>query len=587
MTALLTGIRYDVCMNRINIIIALLALLLAAALACVKYAPQASAARDGMVVSEQNDASAAGLAILRAGGNAIDAAVAVGYALAVTNPCCGNIGGGGFMTIHLASGKNIFLNFREKAPLRASKNMYLDAQGNIIPGLSTKGYLAVGVPGTVLGLDTALQKYGSMSRMQVMAPAIRLAVQGYIVTAFDAAAFRQYAPDFRQQPSIAKIFLRQGRPLQAGERLVQADLAATLKLIAAKGPDAFYKGPIASAIVNASNAQGGILSLKDFENYRVEELNPLQCQYRGYTIISSPPPSSGGTTLCEMLNILENFSIQQKDFFTPETARVIIEAMRYGFMDRNSRLGDPDFVHNPVAQLTSKDYAARLSSMIRANEVEPYVTDESADRELTDTTHYSVIDRQGNAVAVTFTLNGFFGAKVMADHTGFFLNDEMDDFTSKPGTANNFGLVQYDQNDIQPGKTPLSSMTPTIVMKNHQVYLVLGSPGGPRIITSVMLTLLNVIDRGMSIQEAVTAPRIHYQVLPDYIDVEPLAFTALTRLYLELLGYHFRLRPGWSVVEAIQVDPVTKIDYGANDPRRPDGSALGLKPVSNAEKSKY
>lgn len=530
------------------------------------YVNDPNLSRQGMVVTEQKLASQVGIDILNMGGNAIDAAVAVGYALAVVHPCCGNIGGGGFMTIHLANGKDIFLNFREKAPLSANKNMYLDSDANIIKDKSIKGYLAVAVPGTVLGLDTALKKYGTMTRKDVMEPAIQLATKGYKVTKFDAEWFAKYANDFRQQPSVAAIFLRNGQPYQAGDRLIQRDLAYTLQEIADKGPPAFYKGPIAQAIVQASAAQGGMLTLTDFERYTVEEGRPLYCTYRGYTIISAAPPSSGGVTLCEMLGILENFPLQRTGFHSLQSTRATIEAMRYGFIDRNQKLGDPNFVSNPTNELMSKAYTKQISDKIKAP---------SLPREHAQTTHYSIVDKKGNAVSVTYTLNGYFGAKVIASPTGFFLNNEMDDFAAKPGVANQFGLVQYNANEIAPGKRPLSSMTPTIVMKDGRVFMVLGSPGGPRIITAVLLTLMNVIDYGMNVQEAVNTSRFHYQGLPDTIFVEPFSFSYTTTKQLELAGYHIKLEAMSTAVEAIWIDPITKIIQGANDWRRPDGAAIG------------
>ena len=527
-----------------------------------------------IVVSEQRLASQAGVDILRAGGNAIDAAVAVGYALAVVNPCCGNIGGGGFMLIHLANGKNIFLNFREKAPLNANKNMYLDDKGKVIENMSTKGYLAVAVPGTVLGLDTALQKYGTMSRKQVMAPAIRLAKNGFAVTEFDARLSRKFEKDFLEQPNVAAIFLKNNRPYLIGERMVQADLAKTLQMIADKGPVVFYRGAIAKAIVAASRANGGILSMEDFARYTVEFNKPVSCQYHDYTIISSPPPSSGGTTLCEMLNILEDLPLDPAGLRKADNIHFITEAMRYGFTDRNSDLGDPDFVNNPVDRLISKSYAASISKKILSAKTLPATKGTTSHRELTDTTHYSVLDKDGNAVSVTYTINGFFGARVIADHTGFFLNDEMDDFSAKSGTANNFGLVMSDTNDIQPGKRPLSSMTPTIVMKSGRLYMVLGSPGGPRIITAVLLTLLNVIDFHMTLQQAVDAPRFHYQVDPDRIDIEPDAFSSATIKALNNMGYKVNQQGTWAAVEGILIDPASNKSVGVNDRRRSAGAAL-------------
>lgn len=536
------------------------------ALPSLAYVNDPVLARQGMVVTEQKLATKVGVDILAAGGNAIDAAVAVGYALAVVYPCCGNIGGGGFMTIHLANGKDVFLNFREKAPLASDKNMYLDRDANVNKDLSIKGYLAVAVPGTVMGLDTALQKYGTMTRKEVMAPAIRLANQGYKVTKFDADWFAKFADMFRSQPSVAAIFLKNGQPYKQGELLIQKDLAQSLQNIADKGPDVFYKGDIAQAIVTASKAQGGILSMEDFANYTVQTLPPVYCNYRGYTIISSAPPSSGGVALCEILGILENFQLQETGFHSFYTTRAILEAMRYGFLDRNKKLGDPDFIKNPVKELTSKSYTKEISDQIKS----PVLSKEHA-----QTTHYSIIDKQGNAVAVTYTLNGFFGAKVIAAPTGFFLNNEMDDFTAKAGASNQFGLVQYNANEIQPGKRPLSSMTPTVVMKDGKVFMVLGSPGGPRIITAVLLTLLNVIDFGMNVQEAVNTARFHFQGDPNVVFAEPFSFSYTTSKKLGMSGYQTKLELMPTAVEAIWVDPTTKIIQGANDWRRPDGAAIG------------
>lgn len=528
----------------------------------------------GMVVTENGIASKVGADILRAGGNAIDAAVAVGYSLAVVNPCCGNIGGGGFMLIHLANGKNIFINFREKAPLKASKNMYLDANGNVIPNKSVNGYLAVAVPGTVLGLDTALKQYGTMTRKQVMTPAIRLARQGFTLTPYLANEFAKYANDFRAHPEITAIFLKNGKLYQAGDKLIQADLANSLEAIANQGPAVFYRGYIAKAIVEASNRNGGILTMQDFATYNIKETKPLQCHYHHYELLTAPPPSSGGITLCEMLNILENFPLAKLGYHSPKSAQIAIETMRYGYTDRNTKLGDPDFIHNPIQELTSKKYAHDISVKIGVSKVVPK-QEKCIAHEFTDTTHYSVLDSKGNAVAVTYTLNGMFGAKVIADHTGFFLNDEMDDFTAKPCAPNKFGLVMNEKNAIQSGKRPLSSMTPTIILKNGKVFLVLGSPGGPRIISSVLLTILNVINYGMTLQDAVNAPRFHYQVYPDIVDMEPNAFSLQTINELEKMGYQINPTHTWSAVEAIRVDPMNGKIEGANDRRRPDGGAVG------------
>jgi gamma-glutamyltranspeptidase/glutathione hydrolase len=534
---------------------------------------QPMVSKHGMVVSAHYLASQAGKNILKAGGNAIDAAVAVGYALAVVHPCCGNIGGGGFMTIHLANGKNIFLNFREKAPLQAKSTMYLNTQHDIISGLSTKGYRAVGVPGTVLGLDTALQKYGTMTRKQVMVAAIRLAKQGFHLSPFAATMLNNFRNDFLVQPNVAAIFVNPEQPYRAGDKLVQPDLANTLEKIAAFGPDSFYRGSIAQTIVKASTTHQGILTLADFKKYTVEERVPIQCTYRDYTIISASPPSSGGITLCEMLNILENFPLASLGYHSTKSTQAITETMRHGFIDRNSKLGDPNFVNNPVAQLTSKAYAKQIYKTIRSASLTSAAI--SPIYEKNNTTHYSIVDSKGNAVAVTYTLNGFFGAKVIAGSTGFFLNNEMDDFTVKAGIANKFKLIQQDMNSIQPGKRPLSSMTPTIVMHNGQLSMVIGSPGGPRIITAVMLALLNIIDYKMDFQQAVNAPRFHYQGHPDVIDMEPAVFSPTVIKQLSAMNYRFALQKPWGAVEAIYVDPVKKTLYGASDYRRPDGAAMG------------
>lgn len=536
-------------------------------------------AKHAMVVSAQHLASQVGVDILASGGNAMDAAVAVGYALAVVHPCCGNIGGGGFITLHTAKGKNIFLNFREKAPLAAKKNMFLDKKKHVIPDLSTKGYLAVGVPGTVLGLDTLLTKYGTMTRQEVMAPAIQLAEKGYALTPGDIKFLSKFTKDFRTQPNVAKIFLKTGgRPYQAGDTLIQKELANTLKLIAKFGPAVFYQGKIAEDIVRASQQHGGILSLKDFSSYRVEELSPLFCRYDGYTLISAPPPSSGGTTLCEILNIVESYPLKKFGFHTAKSTHYIVEAMRYAFYDRNNQLGDPDFVSNPVEKLISKDYAEQVRQKILDLQASPSRElnhAEKSEEEGLHTTHYSIMDQNGNAISVTYTLNSFFGAKVIAGKTGFFLNNEMDDFAVKAGSRNKFGLIQGNKNTIAPGKRPLSSMTPTIITKNKRVVMIVGSPGGPRIITSTLLTILNVLDYGMNIQEAVNAPRFHHQWLPDTIYAEPHTFSNAAIQELTDMGYHITPNPAWGAVEAIFIHMDNKKIEGANDIRRPAGKAAG------------
>jgi gamma-glutamyltranspeptidase/glutathione hydrolase len=535
------------------------------------------ASKHDMVVSEQHLATQVGADILRAGGNAVDAAVAVGYALAVVEPCCGNIGGGGFMTLHMSGARNIFINFRERAPLLATTNMYLDSKGVFQPQKSTIGYLAVATPGTVMGLDTALTKYGTMTRQQVMAPAIKLAREGYTLQAGDVKTLGLDASNFERSPNVKKIFLSNGRPFRVGEKFIQTDLANTLQLISDKGTNAFYQGQIAQAIVSASQKNGGILSLKDFNEYNVEIMKPLDCSYRGFTILSSPPPSSGGVTLCEILHILDGYPLAAYPFHSASATHYIVEAMRFAFADRNNQLGDPDFVTNPVALLTDKNYAAEIRKKIPAsNAVKSASINISAtEKEGVNTTHYSVVDKFGNAVAVTVTLNSFFGAQVIADDTGFLLNDEMDDFTAKPNTPNKFGLIEGEKNKIEPGKRPLSSMTPTIILQGEQPILVLGSPGGPRIITAVLETILNIFDYHMNLKAAIDAPRYHQQWWPEAIDYEPNVFTNDVTKQLIKRGYQFTPLPGWGAVESIYIDPKTKVLYGANDRRRPAGAAIG------------
>lgn len=534
---------------------------------------QASSFSNGVVVTEHKLASQAGLQILRQGGNAIDAAVAVGYVLAVVYPCCGNLGGGGFMTIHLANGKNIFVNYREKAPLGATPNLFLNTKGKLITNASTRGYLAVAVPGTVLGLDTVLKKYGTMTRQQVMQPAIQLAQKGYVLSPYDVWQFSLVINEFRKQENIAKIFLNQGELYPVGHRLIQEDLAHTLNLISENGPEVFYKGSIAHAIVDASKQHGGILTLEDFAQYSIKETQPLQCEYRDYTILSAPPPSSGGVSLCEMLKILEYFPLKQYGFYSAKSIRVITETMRYAYIDRNSQLGDPDFVNNPIQYLISPEYTQSIAHKIMQMKFVPQYQSLPSP-ELSDTTHYSVMDKKGNAVSVTYTLNGLFGAFVMAGNTGFLLNNEMDDFTLLAGKQNKFGLVQLNKNIIKSKKQPLSSMAPTIVMKKGKIVMVLGTPGGPRIISTLLLTLINMIDYGMNMQQAVDAPRFHFQAQPNILYTEPNAFSFFTRWNLRSWGYTIQPQSTWSAVEGIYVDSDDKFT-GVNDYRRPNGGVAG------------
>ena len=467
------------------------------------------AAEHGMVVTAQHLATEIGVDILKRGGNAVDAAVAVGYALAVVYPAAGNLGGGGFMTIQLADGRKTFLDFREKAPLAATADMYLDAAGNVVPGSDTVGHLAVGVPGTVSGLETALAKYGTMRRADLMAPAIRAAEQGFVLEQGDADMFATATRAFAGDPATAAIFLHDGRPYVAGDRLVQRDLAASLRRISKSGAAGFYAGPVAAAIVASSQAGKGILTQADLDQYRTRELAPIECDYRGYHIVSAPPPSSGGVIVCEILDVLEGYPLREWGFRSARAVHVQIEAMRRAYIDRNAQLGDPDFVTNPVGHLLDKAYAATIRAAIDPlHATPPADVPGNEPHEGSNTTHYSIVDAMGNAVSVTYTLNDWFGAKVTAAGTGILLNDEMDDFTVKLGQPNLYGLVQGRANAIAPGKRPLSSMSPTIVTRDGKPVMVVGTPGGSRIITAVVHTIVNVVDYGMNVQEAVDAPGV-------------------------------------------------------------------------------
>jgi gamma-glutamyltranspeptidase / glutathione hydrolase len=550
--------------------------LLAIVFSTVPMAADAAAAtaveaEHGMVVSAQHLASEVGAHILQAGGNAIDAAVAVGYALAVVDPCCGNIGGGGFMIAQFKDGRDTFINFRETAPAAATAGMYLDVAGKPIDDLSRFGYRAVAVPGTVMGLDRAAREYGRLPRAALIAPAIALARDGFMLSRADAELLD--GKRFAKDPVAAGIFLRpDGSRFEPGDRLVQTDLAATLELIAQRGPDAFYKGPVAGAVEQASMANGGILSTQDFAEYTVTEAPPLTCSYRGYLIHSAPPPSSGGTTVCEILEILAGYDLKTLGFHSPAAVRLLVEAMRRAYRDRNTDLGDPAFVTNPVERLLSPDYTAALRAEIDAGGVISPATS-SPTQEKAETTHYSVVDSEGNAVAVTYTINGSFGAAVIAPGTGFFLNNEMDDFTVKPGAPNLYRLVQGEPNAIAPGKRPLSSMSPTLVEKDGRILLVLGSPGGSRIISTVLETITNLLDYGMGPQEAVDAPRLHHQWLPDEVAYERWALPADTIAALGGMGYKLVEQRPWGAVELIEI--ANGRLYGASDSRRPAGAAVG------------
>ena len=552
---------------------------------------------NGMVVSAQHLATEAGVEMLRAGGNAVDAAVAVGYALAAVNPCCGNIGGGGFMTLRLADGRTTFLDFRETAPAAATRDMYLDAEGNVIRGASLVGWRAAGVPGTVAGLDAALTQYGTLPRAQVMAPAIRLARDGFVLVRGDTDILQAATARLRADPEAARIFLRpDGTPFEPGDRLTQPDLARTLAAIAASGPEAFYRGAIPAAVEAASSAANGVMTAADFAAYQVREMAPLSCPYRSWTVVLAPPPSSGGTVICMVLAILEGYDISAAGFNSARSVHLMTEALRHAYLDRNTHLGDPDFVRNPLERLLSRDYALAIRAAINPDRATPSreLAPGTPPHEKPETTHYSVADAAGNAVAVTYTINGGFGAGVVAPGTGFLLNNEMDDFTIKLGVPNLFGLVQGEANAIAPGKRPLSSMSPTLLLRDGQPYAVLGSPGGSRIISVILQTILNLVDHGMELQEAVNAPRIHHQWLPDELFAETRALSPDTRRLLEAMGHKVTEQRPWGAVAAIirprgnaagsaAVVPDSALSgrmrpglfYGANDDRRPAGLAAG------------
>ncbi|MGY3446230.1 MULTISPECIES: gamma-glutamyltransferase [unclassified Bradyrhizobium] len=543
------------------------------------------AAENGMVVSAQHLATQVGVEVLKRGGNAVDAAVAVGYALAVAYPAAGNLGGGGFMTIQLADGRKTFLDFRETAPKGATANMYLDKDGSVIPGLSTKGHLAVGVPGSVAGMEYAREKYGTMKRADVIAPALQLAEDGFVLDQGDISMLQTATKDFQDDPASAAIFLNDGKPFQVGERLTQHELAETLREISKRGTDGFYKGWVGAAIVASSQAGKGLLTQEDLDNYKVRELAPVECDYRGYHVVSAPPPSSGGVVICEVLNILEGYPLKELGYHSAQAVHYQIEAMRHAYVDRNSYLGDPDFVKNPLDRLLDKTYAEKIRAAIDpakagvSRDIKPGVPP----HEGSNTTHYSIADKDGNAVSVTYTLNDWFGAKVTAARTGVLLNDEMDDFTAKVGVPNLYGLVQGEANSIVPGKRPLSSMSPTIVTRGGKPVMVVGTPGGSRIITAVLLTMINAIDYGMDAQEAVDMPRFHQQWLPEATNLEDFTLSPDTRNILEGMGHKFG-PPQPANHLAVIIVGAPSLDgkpvgnnrfYGANDPRRNSGLAAG------------
>ncbi len=532
-----------------------------------------------MVVSVSPEASDVGLEVLKQGGNAVDAAVAVGFALAVTHPAAGNIGGGGFMVFHDPDRSlETTIDYREMAPAAASRDMYLDPEGEIVPGLSTVGYLASGVPGSVAGMHLAWQKYGKLKWAQLVEPAIALARDGFRVSYYLSEGLKRAQEHLSRFPETRRIFSRDGDPYREGEIFKQPELAWSLEKIAREGPSAFYQGAIARRIVADMEAHGGNITLRDLANYRAKERPPTRGWYRGHEIVSMGPPSSGGVILVEMLNMIERFPLANFGFHSSESIHLTVEVMRRAFADRAQFLGDPDFSQIPANRLTSKSYARQWADDIShdwASSSESVFDGKPQAQESLQTTHYSVVDTLGAAVATTTTINGGYGSGVTIKGAGFLMNNEMDDFSSKPRTPNSYGLIQGEPNSISAGKRPLSAMTPTLVKKNGKLLLVLGSPGGPTIINTVFQILLNVIDFGMNIQQAVNASRFHHQWLPDRIVAESDAVVRDVEVNLRRKGHKLTFRSTIGDAHSIMIDPETGVRLGAPDPRRGESKASG------------
>jgi len=538
---------------------------------------QPIATKSGMVVAQERIAAEIGRDVLTRGGNAVDAAVATGFAMAVTYPRAGNIGGGGFMIVHLAnSGENIAIDYRECAPAAATRDMFLGSDGKPDPKKSRDQALGIGIPGTVAGLALALEKYGSgkFKLSDLLAPAIALARDGFTVADDTADTLPELYDRLNRWPSSRKVFSRpDGTSLQQGDKLIQKDLAATLEAISAQGPRGFYEGPVAEKLVTGIRDAGGIMTLDDLKHYEPVIREPVRGTYRGFDIVSMPLPSSGGTVLLESLNILEGYKLREMGAGSADTLHVTIEAMKRAYADRARYLGDPAFVNAPISQLLSKDYAARQRATIDMTKATPWnETSVVPPREGTNTTHFSVVDQFGNAVSNTYTLNFSYGIGLVADGTGVLLNNEMDDFTAAPGASNAFGLVGYEANLPGPGKRPLSSMTPTIVLKDGKVVLVTGSPGGSRIISAVLQVIINTLDFDMNVAAAVAAPRVHHQWLPDEVRVEhgiPEDVIAALRGK----GHRVVAPLGQTSANSIAVTPTGLL--GAPDPRTRGAFAAG------------
>lgn len=537
----------------------------------------------GMVASTNEVASRVGVEIMKRGGNAVDAAIAVAFALAVTHPAAGNLGGGGFMLIRLKDGRSTAIDYREMAPAAAHRDVYLDKNGNLIEGEggSLIGYRAAGVPGTVRGMELALKKYGSgrLNWSQLVEPARQLAANGFTVTHSLARSLENSHEYLSKYAETKRIYLRNGRFYREGELFRQPELAATFARLQRFGPNEFYEGETARLITADMKRNNGLMTLEDLRNYIAKERMPLQGNYRGHVVISMPPPSSGGAVLIEMLNILEGFELNKFEASSSERYHLMAEAMRRAFADRAEYMGDTDFVKVPIAGLTDKAYAAQLRSSINTDRASSS-TDVKAGRpagyESEETTHFTVVDAEGNAVSNTYTLNNSYGSAAMAKGTGILLNNEMDDFAAKPGTPNLYGLIQGERNAVAPKKRPLSAMTPTIVLrKDGSLWFTVGSPGGPTIINTVLCIITNVIDYEMNIQQAIDAPRIHHQWLPDELVGEPYGLSGDTQRALTTRGHTLAKKRYLGDAEGIMIEEKTGVRLGATDPRRSDGLAVG------------
>lgn len=567
--------------NRIFSILALCAILFSMAhINAASYVPIKDREGNGLAMTSSPYANAIGKAVLDSGGNAIDAAVAVSYALAVTHPAAGNIGGGGFALIHLANGEDIALDFREVAPKAASRDMFLDSNGEVIPNAAVTGYLSVGVPGSVKGMSAMLDKYGTKTLSELLEPAIMLAEKGFMVTQRQQETMQEVQSDFAKFESSSKYFLKEnGEVYKDGDILIQKDLAKTLRILQKEGESAFYQGEIAKAMVSDIQKGGGILTLQDLKDYEVKWRKPLHGSYRGYDIITMPPPSSGGAHILEILNIIENADMAKLGFASSKSIHLLTEAMRQAQADRSSFMGDPDFIDLPLDTLLSKEYAREVYRSIKTNRATP------SDRiipglgkikqknnpnlhEGSNTTHFSVVDKWGNAVSVTYTLNRRYGSGAAVSGYGFLLNDQMENFSIKVGYPNRHGMIEGTNNAIAPNKRPLSTMSPTMILKDGKLYVVLGSPGSGKIISVVAQVIVNLIDYKMDLVTAVESPRFHMQWQPDTLDIEKFSVNKDTQEILKRMGYKVVETDTMGDVNAILIDPKTGIIYGTLDPRR-------------------